>query len=430
VKAALYARLSSSDDPANLEQQIERGRRYAEERGWTVAGEYVEPRVSGFKEELRKRPRGADLWAEAEAGRIDVVVVRHLDRLSRRPLDVYGFRELCHVVAYDQGIDTTRGDRLSLGVSAALAQEESAIKSDRQRAFRERAKAAGRPRIGGTRPYGFEPDGITPRAAEQKVIRESARRIVQGASLRSVRRYWAEAGIRNRSGDTPRQNVIRGVLLRAERYGVPDETARRVRAILQDPRRYRNQLGANRRKFVANGLVFCAECGGPMYSRYMTRAKIPYYRCSSPDGGCGATSIRAEKLERYVEAECDLRDRLQNGDPVNGNGADEREAALQAALIEEEARAGNKRRDYADDLIDARTLRESLAVIEGRITKLRRELADVVRQQGSYTSLAEPVDFDEERSHLASRIERVVVKKTARNPRVAAQDRIEILWRV
>jgi DNA invertase Pin-like site-specific DNA recombinase len=429
MKAAIYARLSASDDPANLEQQVAKGRRYAEERGWDVVAEYVEPRVSGFKEELRKRPRGADLWAQAEAGKVDVVIVRHLDRLSRRPLDVYGLRELCHVAAYDQGIDTTRGDRLSLGVSAALAQEESAIKSDRQRAYRERARAAGRPRIGGNRAYGFEPDGVTPRASEQKVIRESARRLVRGASLRSVRRYWIEAGIQNSKGEPVRQNVIRQVLLRGERYGVPEETARRVRAILEDPRRFRNGEGANRRTFALNGLAYCAECGGRMYGTRATRARVPYYRCSAPDGGCGVTSIQAAKLEAYVLAECELHHDVENGNHIEGDGNDEHEAELQAALVEAEARAANKRRDYAEDLIDARTLREALAAIEGRITALRRELADVVRRQPSYGAFAEPVDFDEERAHLTAAIERVDVRKTNRNPRLPARERVTITWK-
>jgi site-specific DNA recombinase len=429
MKAAIYARLSSSDDTANLDQQVEKGRRYVDEHGWDVVAEYVEPKVSGFKEELRKRPRGAQLWADAEGGKIDVVVIRHLDRLSRRPLDVYGLRELCDVAAYEQGIDTTRGDRLSLGVSAALAQEESAIKSDRQRAYRERARSAGRARIGGTRSYGFERDGVTPRRSEQKVIRESARRIVQGASLRSVRRYWADAGVVNSKGDPVRQNVIRQVLLRAERYGVPDETARRVRAILQDPRRYQNREGANRRTFALNGIVFCGECGRPMYGTRATRARVPYYRCSAGDGGCGVTSIQAAKLEAYVLAECELHGHVENGDPIQGNGDDTREAELQAKLVEEEARAANKRRDYAEDLIDARTLREALATIEGRIASLRRELADAVRSQPSFAAFAEPVDFDEERGHLAATVERVDVSKTDRNPRIPASRRVTIRWR-
>jgi hypothetical protein len=45
------------------------------------------------------------------------------------------------------------------------------VKSDRQRAFRQRAAAAGRPRIGGPRMYGFEPDNVTPREDEQAIIR-------------------------------------------------------------------------------------------------------------------------------------------------------------------------------------------------------------------------------------------------------------------
>jgi hypothetical protein len=166
-----------------------------------------------------------------------------------------------------------------------------------------------------------------------------------------------------------------------------------------------------------------------MYGTRATRARVPYYRCSAPDGGCGVVSIRAEKLERYVAAECELHHAEENGGPIQGDGTDEREAELGAALVEAEARAINIRKDYADGAIDARTLREALATIDKRALTLRRELADVVRSQPSYGAFAEPVDFDEERAHYAAAIERVEVSKTERNPRVPAAARVSITWK-
>lgn len=437
MRAALYARLSSSDDEANLEQQIERGRAYAQDRGWTVAAAFTEPKVSGFKERIGARPQGARLLAAIEAGEVDVVVVRDTDRLSRSTLDLLGFRQFCHVAAYSQGVDTTRGDRLSFGMTALLAEEESRVKSDRQRAYRARAAAAGRPRVGGTRPWGFEPDGVTPREDEQALIRESARDVASGASLRSVRRAWEAARMRTKNGTPVRQNTIRGVLLRADQYGVDPDTARRVSDILQDPSRRQNRSGENRRLFPLNGLTFCAECGRPMYGTRATRQRVPYYRCSGSDGGCGVTSIQAAKLEdevwHWVIIERGIIHHDAGVSGVSGDGTTEARDAL-AAL---EARAANVRRDYATGAIDPVTLKEALAVIEAQSDALRRELADAAAVEAARESragwvirhLPGPEDYDEARALVRAVIERVEVRKTDRNPQVSALDRISITWR-
>ena len=65
-------------------------------------------------------------------------------------------------------------NQVEIGVVLSGAEEEAAIRQDRARAHRERLRAAGRPRIGGRRPYGFESDSVTPRPKEQRLIRRSA----------------------------------------------------------------------------------------------------------------------------------------------------------------------------------------------------------------------------------------------------------------
>jgi DNA invertase Pin-like site-specific DNA recombinase len=55
-------------------------REYAERRGWTVAGEYVDVGISGTKE---KRPELDRLMADAHRRRFDAVVVWKFDRFAR-----------------------------------------------------------------------------------------------------------------------------------------------------------------------------------------------------------------------------------------------------------------------------------------------------------------------------------------------------------
>jgi DNA invertase Pin-like site-specific DNA recombinase len=85
----------------SLESQLEGGRAYARQRGWKVVGEYTEPKTSGFHEKLGKRPQGRRLLDDIEAGKVDVVIVRHVDRLSRWT-DVLTIREGAHIATYDQ----------------------------------------------------------------------------------------------------------------------------------------------------------------------------------------------------------------------------------------------------------------------------------------------------------------------------------------
>jgi hypothetical protein len=164
-----------------------------------------------------------------------------------------------------------------------------------------------------------------------------------------------------------------------------------------------------------------------MYGTRATRAKVPYYRCSKPDNGCGVTSIQAEKMGTYVAAECEAHHDDEPQAPAPD--ADEREMELHGQLVEVEARAANVRRDYAEGAIDARTLKEALSTVEGRAVAIRRSLADEARNRPRYEELAEPVEFDEERAHYQSMIERIEVRKTNRNPQMPASERVSIVWR-
>lgn len=55
-------------------------REYAERRGWTVSGEYIDSGVSGTKE---KRPELDRLMVDAHRRRFDVVAVWKFDRFAR-----------------------------------------------------------------------------------------------------------------------------------------------------------------------------------------------------------------------------------------------------------------------------------------------------------------------------------------------------------
>jgi site-specific DNA recombinase len=82
---ALYARKSTeqdvSDDAKSVSRQLALARAFADEKGWTIAEEYVDDGISGaLASKLVNRAR---LLAAAAEGKFSAVIVRDYDRLSR-----------------------------------------------------------------------------------------------------------------------------------------------------------------------------------------------------------------------------------------------------------------------------------------------------------------------------------------------------------
>ena len=84
-RAALYARVST--DEQNTDLQVEELHRLAEQRGWSVVGEYVDHGISGVKE---SRPALDALLADAQAGKLDLVAVWNWIVLDGRSSIFYG----------------------------------------------------------------------------------------------------------------------------------------------------------------------------------------------------------------------------------------------------------------------------------------------------------------------------------------------------
>jgi DNA invertase Pin-like site-specific DNA recombinase len=69
-RVALYARVSTRDQSPDL--QLDALRSLAVQRGWTLAGEYVDHGVSGTR---ASRPALDELLRDVHAGKCDVVAV-------------------------------------------------------------------------------------------------------------------------------------------------------------------------------------------------------------------------------------------------------------------------------------------------------------------------------------------------------------------
>jgi DNA invertase Pin-like site-specific DNA recombinase len=154
MKAAIYARVSTSNNGQDPTMQTRELREYCERRGWTVAGEFIDAGVSGSKE---SRPALNRLLADAKRRKFDAVLVYRYDRFARSlrhlvnalaEFDALGI----HFVSLHEGVDTsTPNGRLVFGIFASIAEFERELIRGRVRsglaAAKARGKRLGRPTV-------------------------------------------------------------------------------------------------------------------------------------------------------------------------------------------------------------------------------------------------------------------------------------------
>jgi DNA invertase Pin-like site-specific DNA recombinase len=154
MRAAIYARVSTSNNGQNPEMQLRELRDYCVRRGLEITGEYADAGVSGAKEH---RPQLDALLAACRKRCVDVVVVYRYDRFARSLRQLVNaleeFRSLgIEFISLHEGVDTsTPNGRLVFGIFATIAEFERELIRDRVKsgiaAARSKGKRLGRPRV-------------------------------------------------------------------------------------------------------------------------------------------------------------------------------------------------------------------------------------------------------------------------------------------
>lgn len=145
-RAALYARVSSTTGDQNPETQLRDLRQYAERRGFSVVGEFVD-RASGRDED---RAGYQELLRAARQRAVDVIIVWRYDRFARSTQALVNalkeFQALgVDFISHQEQIDTTTPQgEMVFGFIASIAQFESSLISERVKAGMQRAKEQGK----------------------------------------------------------------------------------------------------------------------------------------------------------------------------------------------------------------------------------------------------------------------------------------------
>lgn len=154
TRAALYARVSTSNHGQDVGMQTRELQQFCEARGWQIAGEYIDTGISGAKE---KRPELDRLMADAHRRRFDAVIVWKFDRFARsvshllRALETFQALGIAFV-SLSESLDTsTPAGRMVFTVLGAVAELERSLIAERVRAglrnARAKGKRLGRPRV-------------------------------------------------------------------------------------------------------------------------------------------------------------------------------------------------------------------------------------------------------------------------------------------
>lgn len=230
-------------------------------QGWTMLSDHYDD--GGYSGGSLRRPALTQLRADIEAGKIDVVVVYKIDRLSRSLRDfanlvaefeTRGVTFVSVTQSFDSG---TAMGRLTLNVLLSFAQFERELTSERLRDWFAGARAQGL--WTRQRPYGYVKDGDSNRLVvdpgEAKVLRWIYRRYIAIKSAEQVADELYARGIRNTLGRPWTGSMVRHAIAHPVYLGkmvhrrkpVPGKHApivsaglwRRANALLNDARNHR-----------------------------------------------------------------------------------------------------------------------------------------------------------------------------------------------
>jgi site-specific DNA recombinase len=342
-RAAIYVRLSEDKHQTgdNVADQERAARKIAADLGAVVAEVYDDNDRVASDPRRKPRPAFEQMLTDAEAGRFDMLIVRHADRLYRTPYDqgriTEAFTPRRIVIHQEWGgpldLSTPTGG-LNAGIMAQVALYETLHKIERQQAHNRQRATQGKPPEGGAVPFGYtrkkKGKGEVALHVEKRqaaMVKSAHRALLRGASLGSVIKRWNDSGVRAPRGGRWSYSTVRGVLTRPLNAGlvlhdghilpgvtgtwtalVTEEEHRAVVALLSDPSR--RTTDGNGRKHLLAGIACCESCGRPMKSGHTSSRgkKSMLYRCVNP-----ACTAKVHVAREQANAEVERRFLAERG---------------------------------------------------------------------------------------------------------------------
>jgi site-specific DNA recombinase len=315
--AAVYARISrrsrTSDDTVAEQQRCGLG--VVEVKGWTLVRDgdedtFTDDGTSASRDDV-VRPAFERLVAACQRREVDVIVVRDVDRLSRRDRDWGRLDIPGHALSIADWTGDIM-DRLRAGITAQVAAEEARKISERVKGSEGRRVAAGKPPRGGTRAFGYDREHQIVED-EAKLIRELARRYLppDPEPLRSLCKWLEDQGVRSPVGKPWQPSNLRNMLRSPRLTGLRThhgqvfegtweaildrETHRALVSMRGGP------VARQATTWMLTGVIWCGRCGGRLTgNRSVSTSPRRRYICRKDIGKACGLSAEKHSIERHV----------------------------------------------------------------------------------------------------------------------------------
>lgn len=330
MRVGLYPRVSGheQEDNYSIPEQIDRMKKYCDSRDWMVYKIYTD---SGFSGSTLERPGLQELLKDVEEGKLDMVLVYKLDRLSRSQKDtLYLIEDVFdkHEVAFTsmtENFDTsTPFGKAILGVLAVFAQLEREKIKERTMIGKDALAQEGKWHGGKWVPIGYDYDGLLQiNEYEAMQVKEVADLFLKGTPVRTIERIMAKKGYKHKHGEWNAKTIRRvlqnpvniGLIKNRDKWykGIHDpilsqKTFDEIQKLMAARR---EEYGAARpHKSLLGGLLYCKNCGA-RYARQNLGGTL-YYTCYSrskkmkamiKDPSCRNKNYRYEVLDAAVLGE-------------------------------------------------------------------------------------------------------------------------------
>lgn len=328
MRVGLYPRVSGheQEDNYSIPEQIDRMKKYCESKDWMVYKIYTD---SGYTGSNMERPGLQDMIKDCESGKIDMVLVYKLDRLSRSQKDTLFLIEDVfekHNVGFasmTENFDTsTPHGKFIIGILSVFAQLEREKIKERTMGGKDGRAKEGKWHGGKWIPIGYDyvDDMLYPNEYEAMQVREIADLFLKGTPVRTIERLVTEKGYKHKHGNWDAK-TIRRVLSNKTNVGMikhrdtwykglhgPILDKKTFDAIQKLMEHRRTEYGAARpHQSLLGGILYCKNCGA-RYARQSYNG-VFYYICYSrskkmkkmiKDPTCKNTNYRMEALEKAI----------------------------------------------------------------------------------------------------------------------------------
>nr|WP_235530755.1 recombinase family protein [Phycicoccus sp. Root563] len=456
-QAVIYCRQSQDTEKtgAAVERQEEACRALALARGWDVVEVVRDNAVSASKG--KTRPGWERVLELVEAGRADVIVAWHMDRITRTTLDLE--RLITLVERSGAAIATATGDldlttdqgRMVARILAAVARGEVERKAARQ-SFAERKRAESGKARWSRRPFGYEKGGVL-REVEAERLRWAYRQILGGARVSTIVRAFNEDEVKTATGSAWTTQAM-GKLLRDPRNAgllryqgevlgagswepiLPEDQWRVAVARMERPEFKSGGARGTSGAWLVK-VATCAECEGRVFTVKRSGSEVRNYTCQR-----GCIFLPQEWVEgRVYLALAEILHNPENARHwrLQAEHDSEDSAALRAELAVLDERQRTLADDYATGLLTRAQMLSGTDRVRARMTEVGEELdqlgagagLDRLNLDPEYVAQElEAMQPDEVRELLRAVTQRVVLHRRGKGSRAGLRpELVEVVAR-